>query len=86
VPAKIRRTHRVELRVAKGTPYQVILNTLKREKIDLLVMNIHGKGMLERALFGSTAERVVRAARCPVMMIPPMAKSVKKAPARKQAA
>jgi len=86
VPAKVRRAHRVDTRVAKGTPHQVILNILKREKIDLLVMNIHGKGILERALFGSTAERVVRAARCPVMMIPPMAKTASKAPARKQAA
>jgi nucleotide-binding universal stress UspA family protein len=86
VPAKIRRAHRVDTRVVKGTPYRVILNTLKREKIDLLVMNIHGKGMWERALLGSTAERVVRAARCPVMMIPPMAKAARKVPVRKQAA
>ena len=86
IPSKVRRWCRVDIRVEEGTPYQVILNTLEKEKIDLLVMNIHGKGMLERALLGSTAERVVRAARCPVMMIPPLAKSVEKAPVRKQAA
>jgi len=44
----------------------------------LLVMNIHGKGMLDRALLGSTAERVVRAASCPVMMIPPMKRKLKR--------
>jgi len=33
-------------------------------------MNIHGKGMLDRALLGSTAERVVRGANCTVLPIP----------------
>jgi nucleotide-binding universal stress UspA family protein len=84
IPAKARTSPRVDIRVAKGTPYQVILKTLKKESIDLLVMNIHGIGMLERALLGSTAERVVRAASCPVMMIPPLQNSVKKL--RKRAA
>jgi len=41
-------------------------------------MNIHGKGMLDRALLDSTAERVVRAASCPVMMIPPMKRKLKR--------
>jgi nucleotide-binding universal stress UspA family protein len=62
----------IDVRVEEGLPYQVILSVLKREKPDLLVMNIHGKGMLDRALLGSTAERVVRAAECPVMLIPPI--------------
>jgi hypothetical protein len=33
-------------------------------------MNLHGKGLLERALLGSTAERVIRAARVPVLSLP----------------
>ncbi|MGH9338577.1 MAG: universal stress protein [Acidobacteriota bacterium] len=41
-------------------------------------MNIHGKGLLDRALLGSTAERVVRRAVCPVMLIPPMKKKLTK--------
>jgi hypothetical protein len=59
-------------------PYRIILRILEDEKIDLLVMNIHGKGMLDRALLGSTAERVVRAASCPVMLIPPMKRRLKR--------
>jgi nucleotide-binding universal stress UspA family protein len=59
--------------VATGTPYQVILKTAKKEKVGLIVMNIHGKGMLDRILVGSTAERVVRGAECPVLLIPPKA-------------
>ena len=64
--------------VETGVPYRIILRVLEDEKIDLLVMNIHGKGMLDRALLGSTAERVVRVAPCPVMLIPPMKRKLKR--------
>jgi nucleotide-binding universal stress UspA family protein len=68
----------VNTQVEIGAPYRIILRVLEDEKIDLLVMNIHGKGMLDRALLGSTAERVVRVAPCPVMLIPPMKRRLKR--------
>jgi nucleotide-binding universal stress UspA family protein len=68
----------IRTRVEVGHPYQMITRTLDAEKPDLLVMNIHGKGMLDRALLGSTAERVVRSAKCPVMLIPPIKKTTRK--------
>ena len=71
VPAEAKNWCDVRTRVETGVPYRIILRTLEDGKIDLLVMNIHGKGILDRALIGSTAERVVRAAPCPVMLIPP---------------
>jgi nucleotide-binding universal stress UspA family protein len=76
----------VKTKAEMGTPYQVVLKVLQTGKFDLLVMNIHGKGMLERALLGSTAERVVRAARCPVMLIPPMRKTARRPRTRKTVA
>jgi len=72
VPAEAKDWCDIKTRVETGAPYRIILRILEDEKIDLLVMNIHGKGMLDRALLGSTAERVVRMAPCPVMAIPPM--------------
>jgi nucleotide-binding universal stress UspA family protein len=78
VPAEAKNWCEVVTRVETGVPYRIILRTLEDEKIDLLVMNIHGKGMLDRALLGSTAERVVRAALCPVMMIPPLKRKLKR--------
>ena len=78
VPAEARTWCDVDTRVETGVPYRIILRTLEDEKIDLLVMNIHGKGMLDRALLGSTAERVVRAAPCPVMLIPPVKRTIKR--------
>jgi nucleotide-binding universal stress UspA family protein len=78
VPAEARNWCDIVTRVEDGAPYRIILRTIEDEKIDLLVMNIHGKGMLDRALLGSNAERVVRAAACPVMMIPPMKKKFRR--------
>jgi nucleotide-binding universal stress UspA family protein len=72
IPADAQGSPDIDTVVEAGTPYYMILRLLKKERIDLLVMNTHGKGMLDRALLGSTSERVVRAADCPVMLIPPM--------------
>jgi len=78
VPAEARNWCDIVTRVETGVPYRIILRTIEDERPDLLVMNIHGKGMLDRALLGSTAERVVRAASCPVMMIPPIKRKLKR--------
>jgi nucleotide-binding universal stress UspA family protein len=34
----------------------------------MIVLGTHGKGVLDHALFGSTTERVVRKAPCPVLI------------------
>ncbi len=86
VPQEARDWCDIRTKVEVGHPYRLIERTLEKEKPDLLVMNIHGKGMLDRALLGSTAERVVRAAKCPVLLIPPLKKTARKARSRKRAA
>jgi nucleotide-binding universal stress UspA family protein len=73
VPKAARAWRETRTTVATGTPYQSILKTAKKDKVGLIVMNVHGKGMLDRLLVGSTAERVVRGAECPVLLIPPKA-------------
>lgn len=78
VPAETRNWCEVVTRFETGTPYRNILRTLETDEVDLVVMNIHSKGLFARALIGSTAERVVRAATCPVMLIPPMKGQAKK--------
>jgi len=56
--------------LTEGDPYREILRVASEEHADLIVMNLHGKGRLERALLGSTAERVIRLASVPVLSIP----------------
>ena len=56
--------------VADGVPYEAINRISEQNHADLIVINLHGKGMLERALLGTTAERVIRTARVPVLSLP----------------
>jgi nucleotide-binding universal stress UspA family protein len=56
--------------VAEGIPYEAINRVASDVKADLIVINLQGKGMLERALLGSTAERVIRTAAVPVLSLP----------------
>jgi nucleotide-binding universal stress UspA family protein len=86
IPTAARVWCDAKTRVETGLPFKVILKTVEKERIDLLVMNVHGKRGLDRSLLDSTAERVVRAATCPVLMIPPKAATQRKRrPARKVA-
>jgi nucleotide-binding universal stress UspA family protein len=57
--------------VRTGKPYQEILRAAKERKIDLIIMATHGHTGVEHILFGSTAERIVRHATCPVLTIRP---------------
>jgi nucleotide-binding universal stress UspA family protein len=41
----------------------------RKRRTDLIVIGSHGAGAIRRAMMGSTAERVVRHAPCPVLVI-----------------
>lgn len=56
-------------RVVSGVPHNEILAAAREEGADLIVMGTHGLTGVEHLLFGSTAERVVRQAPCPVMTV-----------------
>lgn len=60
-----------ETGVVIGDPSEDILKFAQNEGIDLIVMGTHGRKGLERTVFGSVAERVVRGASCPVLTINP---------------
>jgi nucleotide-binding universal stress UspA family protein len=61
----------IERRVLIGEPYKQIIKVVKGSRIDLVVMGTYGKSGIDRLLFGSTTERVLRKAGCPVLVIPP---------------
>lgn len=62
---------KVEARVAQGSPADKIIETAKSEGVDLIIMGTHGRKGLERAIFGSVCDKVVRFAPCPVLTINP---------------
>lgn len=52
-----------------GTAHQLIADTAKRTKADLIIMATHGRTGLSHVFLGSVAERVVRHAHCPVLTV-----------------
>lgn len=60
------------VRVVKlGRPAEEILKYIDSAGIDLAVMGTHGRKGLDRALFGSVAERVLRESKIPVLTMKP---------------
>lgn len=59
----------IDYKVLKGVPHEEILKFSEENSIDLIIMGTHSRKGLDRVIFGSTAERVVRNARCPVLTV-----------------
>jgi nucleotide-binding universal stress UspA family protein len=55
-------------RLLRGKPAAEIIRLAREEAIDLIVIGTHGRGTLSHVLFGSTTEKVVRKAPCPVLI------------------
>ena len=55
--------------IVTGIPYEEITAAAVRLDASLIVIGTHGRTGLDRLLFGSTAERVVRSAVCPVLTV-----------------
>jgi nucleotide-binding universal stress UspA family protein len=70
VPEDARKDPRVRIELREGVPYEVILAFAASDEVDLIVLNTQSRSGIDRALLGSTAERVVRGATVPVLSIP----------------
>lgn len=60
-----------EIEIVTGNPYKSILKVAKNSGADLVVMGAFGRGRLDKLLFGSTTERVMRKSKCPVLIVHP---------------
>lgn len=58
--------------LTEGSPFVEIARHTRIERVDLVVMGSHGgqTGNIDEIFFGSTAEKVVRTAGCPVLTVP----------------
>lgn len=52
-----------------GSPANTILSTAEEQGADVIVMSTHGRSGLGRFLFGSVAEKIMRHAEIPVLLI-----------------
>jgi nucleotide-binding universal stress UspA family protein len=55
--------------IVHGVPFYEIIQFAKDENIDLILIGSHGRTGLKHVLFGSTAEKVVKKASCPVLSV-----------------
>jgi nucleotide-binding universal stress UspA family protein len=69
VPESLRQGITVEEAVGSGKPYVEILRLAEERTVDLIVLGVHGHGVIDRLIFGSTAGHVVRQAACPVLTV-----------------
>jgi nucleotide-binding universal stress UspA family protein len=68
IPEQARTYCTVETTVVEGKVHQEILRQAAACEADLVVMGVHGRGALDRLLFGSTTHHVIRGATCPVLI------------------
>ena len=61
----------VQTRVEVGDISEEIINYSKSKETDLIIMGTHGRKGLDRIMFGSVAERVIKTSPVPVLVINP---------------
>ena len=58
-------------KVVTGDPVDKIIEFAKEKDSDLIIISTHGAKGLERIMLGSVAERVLKRAHCPVLIMNP---------------
>lgn len=69
VPAELMLKLKVAHVALHGSPWREIVKKAASERFDMIVMGTHGRTGLSRFALGSVAERVLRTAPCPVMIV-----------------
>ena len=67
--AEIPAGQKIRTIVKTGKPFIEIVDTAYEEDVDLIIISSHGHSGVQHILFGSTAEKVVRRAPCPVLTV-----------------
>ena len=70
VPESARTWCEAESVIVHGKAYHELLRVAAEKKADLMVLGVRGRSAADLALFGSTAQHVVRQATCPVLTVP----------------
>jgi nucleotide-binding universal stress UspA family protein len=56
--------------VASGQPNRVVLATAEEHQCDAIILGTSGRGAISRTFLGSTADKIIRQAMCPVIVLP----------------
>lgn len=69
IPAGTLAACTLETPVVYGRAHREILRLAVERQADLIVMGVHGRGVVDLMVFGSTTHHVLRAAPCPVLVV-----------------
>jgi len=58
-----------EVVVKRGNPVDIIIETAEKKSCDFIVMGTHGHGGLAQMMLGSTAQKVLKQAKVPVLVV-----------------
>jgi nucleotide-binding universal stress UspA family protein len=61
----------VKTSLIDGNPFEELIHYADNHQVDLIVLGIRGHGLVETMLVGSTTDRVIRKAPCPVLCVSP---------------
>jgi universal stress protein A len=70
LPERVQQDLKLRIEVEVGDAAEKILETSRRDASDLVVMGTQGLGGIRKLMLGSTAQRVLRVIRKPVLAIP----------------
>jgi nucleotide-binding universal stress UspA family protein len=70
VPESARDCCTVRTELAEGRPHRDVLRLASERHADVIVMGAHGRGAVDRLVFGSNTYAVIRDAVCPVLTVP----------------
>jgi nucleotide-binding universal stress UspA family protein len=69
VPADALNWITLKTKLLVGKPYEELVRYAQLNDMDLIALGTRGRGMVEEILVGSTTDRVIRQAPCPVLSI-----------------
>jgi len=70
IPDEVRLWCTVHCRILPGHPYRVLRDYAADHAMDLVVLGVRGHSMMETLFLGSTTDRLIRDAPCPVLSVP----------------
>ncbi|MFZ0614016.1 MAG: universal stress protein [Desulfobacterales bacterium] len=73
VPAEARNWCDVKTVCLAGKPYEELVKYADVNRVEMIILGIRGRGLVETFLLGSTTDRVIRRASCPVLAVGPQA-------------
>ena len=69
IPAVARKYCTIETPILRARAHSEILRAAVESHADVIVMGVHGRGVMDLVVFGSTTHHVLRAAPCPVLVV-----------------